>query len=279
MSTGRLDRLASSTESAKSTVAPVDTGLNPAFERQPGANRAMSACFLRSPFESVWIVDYDLPQSDGQPRNALHFRALRRRRHDAVPRARQQVERALRGSRSSTSFYHTGHCACRFCNTPTMKGETIPEAELSVTVVVTSSFAKAIHPSATLLAEGLLRLRFLNLPRGTPVLIAHDSPRSVDGEWFPSDYLEYLGRVHHMLPRLRTCTGLAVVSMLRVGRSGLASNLAAAVRSVRTPFLLKVEHDHFYEERAVARHPRRHAQRPKITVCSIQPSPQCRHPL
>ena len=50
MSTGRLDRLASSTESAKSTVAPVDTGLNPAFERQPGANRAMSACFLRSPF-------------------------------------------------------------------------------------------------------------------------------------------------------------------------------------------------------------------------------------
>lgn len=127
-----------------------------------------------------------------------------------------------------------------------MKGETIPEAELSVTVVVTSSFAKAIHPSAALLAEGLLRLRFLNLPRGTPVLIAHDSPRSVDGEWFPRDYLEYLGRVHHMLPRLRTCTGLAVVSMLRVGRSGLASNLAAAVRSVRTPFLLKVEHDHFF---------------------------------
>jgi len=127
-----------------------------------------------------------------------------------------------------------------------MRGETIPTAELSVTVIVTSSFAKAIHPSAALLTEGLLRLRFLNLPRGTPVLIAHDSPRSADGEWFPSAYLEYLGRVNEILPRLRTCTGLAIRSMLRVGRPGLASNLAVAVRSVRTPFLLKAEHDHFF---------------------------------
>ena len=124
---------------------------------------------------------------------------------------------------------------------------------LSVTVIVTSSFARGIHPSTDLLTEGLLRLRFLELPRETPVLIAHDSPQPIDEELFPSAYLEYLGRVHHMLPQLRKCTGLAIRSVLRLGKSGLASNLAMAVRLVRTRFLLKAEHDHFFTRRVPLR--------------------------
>lgn len=42
MSTGRLDRLASSLDSEKSSMAaPVETGSNPRRERQPGASCAI----------------------------------------------------------------------------------------------------------------------------------------------------------------------------------------------------------------------------------------------
>jgi hypothetical protein len=88
----------------------------------------------------------------------------------------------------------------------------------NVTVVVTSSYAKAVHPSISIIAECVLSLRWLDLPPATPVLLAHDSPWVGPGarqatptadasEQFPNAYLEYLARVHHALPRLRMCNG------------------------------------------------------------------------
>jgi hypothetical protein len=130
----------------------------------------------------------------------------------------------------------------------------------NVTVVVTSSYAKAVHPSISIIAECVLSLRWLDLPPATPVLLAHDSPWVGPGarqatptadasEQFPNAYLEYLARVHHALPRLRMCTGLAIRSVLRMGHAGLSRNLAFAVKLVRTHFLLKVEHDHLFVRR------------------------------
>ena len=130
----------------------------------------------------------------------------------------------------------------------------------NVTVIVTSSYSGLVHPSTAILTEFVLSLRWLGLPRATPVLLAHDSPwfgpaftanipATDAGEQFPSAYLEYLARVHHVLPRLRACSGLALRSVLRMGRAGLSHNLALAVKMVRTPFLLKAEHDHLFVRR------------------------------
>ena len=130
----------------------------------------------------------------------------------------------------------------------------------NVTVIVTSSYARLVHPSTAILTECILSLRWLGLPLGAPVLLAHDSPwtgpttlasmpATDAGEQFPSAYLEYLARVHHVVPRLRACTRLAIRSVLRMGRAGLAHNLALAVSLVRTPFMLKAEHDHLFVRR------------------------------
>ena len=136
-------------------------------------------------------------------------------------------------------------------------GEPRTEGAATVTVVVTSSFSKALHPSTAILTELILSLCGLGLPRASPVLLAHDSPRPAVkdtpfGEMagqFPNAYLEYLGRVNALLPRLRACTGLALRSVLRLGRASLSNNLVLAVKMVHTPFMLKAEHDHVFIRR------------------------------
>ena len=136
-------------------------------------------------------------------------------------------------------------------------GEPRPEGAATVTVIVTSSFSKAVHPSTAIITELILSLCGLGLPRASPVLLAHDSPRpavkdvplgDMAGQ-FPSAYLEYLARVHTLLPRLRACTGLALQSVLRLGRASLSNNLVMAVKMVHTPFMLKAEHDHVFIRR------------------------------
>jgi hypothetical protein len=124
-----------------------------------------------------------------------------------------------------------------------------------VTVIVTSSFSKAVHPSTAILSELILSLRRLGMPPATTVLLAHDGPRlptsepSSSGEaveQFPSAYLEYLARIRNLLPRLRACTGLELRLVLRLENGNLAGNMALAVKLVRTPFILKAEHDHIF---------------------------------
>ena len=110
-------------------------------------------------------------------------------------------------------------------------GEPRPEGAATVTVIVTSSFSKAVHPSTAIITELILSLCGLGLPRASPVLLAHDSPRPAVkdtpfGEMagqFPNAYLE--------------------------GRASLSNNLVLAVKMVHTPFMLKAEHDHVFIRR------------------------------
>lgn len=116
-----------------------------------------------------------------------------------------------------------------------------------VTVVVMASFAR-VHPSTAIISETILSLRLLQLPRRTPVLVAHNGPPIVDTE-FPPSYLEYLTRVRNLLPRFAQCTGFALQLVLRSSDSGYGRNIEFALSFVRTPFVLKVEHDHFFTRR------------------------------
>ena len=47
-----------------------------------------------------------------------------------------------------------------------------------------------------------------------------------------------------MLPAASACTDLAIRLLLRATNGYLAGNLAFALSHVRTPFVIKVEHDH-----------------------------------
>ena len=116
----------------------------------------------------------------------------------------------------------------------------------NVTVVVTAS-AAALNPSLAIITETLLSLRLLSLPAGTPVLISHDGPRisGVDAP-FPPNYLRYIGRLQHRLPEFAQCTGLNMQMLLRGTNGSLARNIQFALGFVRTPFVLKVEHDHIF---------------------------------
>ena len=121
-----------------------------------------------------------------------------------------------------------------------------------VTVMVTAS-ASPLNPSTAILQELLLSLRFLQLPSRSPVLLSHDGPRfrqpgaallMNNTLEFPHSYLQYLGRVEAMLPAASACTDLAIRLLLRATNGYLAGNLAFALSHVRTPFVIKVEHDH-----------------------------------
>ena len=123
-----------------------------------------------------------------------------------------------------------------------------------LTVVVTAS-ASPLNPSTAILQELLLSLRLLQLPPGNPVLLSHDGPRllpaaledpSSPAGAFPPKYLQYLARVEALVPTASTCTGLAIRLLLRAANGNLAGNLAFALGHVKTPYVLKVEHDHMF---------------------------------
>jgi hypothetical protein len=125
-----------------------------------------------------------------------------------------------------------------------------------LTVMVMAS-ASPMNPSTVILRELLLSLRFLQLPPQNPVLLAHDGPRikSKDAQregphgpaqTFPPRYLQYLSEVETLLPAAMECTGLSIQLMLRASNGMLSGNLAFALSSVRTPYVLKVEHDHIF---------------------------------
>ena len=120
-----------------------------------------------------------------------------------------------------------------------------------LTVVVTASVSP-LHPSTAILRETLLSLQLLRLPSRTEVLLSHDGPRAavtertagISPEAFPPAYLAYLSNVRQLLPAAQACTGLMIRLLLRASPGGLAGNLEFALSHVRTPFFLKVEHDH-----------------------------------
>ena len=134
-----------------------------------------------------------------------------------------------------------------------------------LTVVVTASISP-LNPSAAILRELLLSLKHLQLPIRNQVLVSHDGPRlgprayvaqnasapyswnqlsrRVAAQQFPEKYLGYLANVAQMLPAAERCTGLSIRLLVRATNGNLAGNLAFALAYVRTPFMLKVEHDH-----------------------------------
>ena len=121
-----------------------------------------------------------------------------------------------------------------------------------LTIVVTAS-PSPLNPSTVILQELLLSLRFLKLPAQNPVLLSHDGPRLAPsalehphspGVQFPQRYMQYLARVEALSPAAAACTGLDIRLLLRATNGMLAGNLAFAMSFVRTPFVLKVEHDH-----------------------------------
>jgi hypothetical protein len=134
-----------------------------------------------------------------------------------------------------------------------------------LTVIVTAS-ASPLNPSTAILRELILSLRHLQLPKGNPVLLSHDGPRvskwaqaplNTSIEWrvmskqlqmseFPPKYLRYLGNIEAMLPAAIECTGLALRLLVRATNGYLAGNIAFALSFVRTPYVLKVEHDHLF---------------------------------
>ena len=124
----------------------------------------------------------------------------------------------------------------------------------AITVIVTAS-SSPLNPSTSILQELLLSLQFLQLAPRTPVLLSHDGPRLRPAGAaallnntleFPRAYLQYLARVEAMLPAASACTGLAIRLLLRATNGYLAGNLAFALGHVRTPYVLKVEHDHIF---------------------------------
>ena len=123
-----------------------------------------------------------------------------------------------------------------------------------LTIMVTAS-ASPLNPSTAVISELVLSLRLLSLPPQTPVLLAHDGPRiSADAtdetpSAFPPRYLQYLSRLEALAPRMAACTGLDVRLVLRATNGNLAGNLAFALSLVRTPFVLKAEHDHIFVRR------------------------------
>jgi hypothetical protein len=126
-----------------------------------------------------------------------------------------------------------------------------------LTVLVTAS-PSPLNPSTAILRELLLSLRLLELPSQSPVLVSHDGPRlpasatlEPDGATvqFPSKYLAYLAGVEQLIPDAAVCTDLAIRLVVRATNGMLAGNIAFALSLVRTPYLLKVEHDHVFTRR------------------------------
>lgn len=124
-----------------------------------------------------------------------------------------------------------------------------------------------MNPSTAILRELLLSLMHLQLPPQNPVLLSHDGPRlgprahahdaSAAYSWkelsrtmpafaFPLTYLDYLENVQRLIPQASACTNLDIRLLLRATNGNLAGNLAFALAYVRTPFMLKVEHDHLF---------------------------------
>ena len=135
-----------------------------------------------------------------------------------------------------------------------------------LTVVVTAS-ASPLNPSTAILRELILSLTHLQLPPQTPVLLSHDGPRlgpraityniSASYSWqqlsrimpalaFSPAYLRYLSNVQQLLPAAAACTNLDLRLLVRATNGNLAGNLAFALSHVRTPYMLKVEHDHLF---------------------------------
>ena len=124
-----------------------------------------------------------------------------------------------------------------------------------------------MNPSTAILRQLLLSLTHLQLPQHTAVLLSHDGPRlgkkaldynvSAPYDWhllsrqlvafeFPGKYLGYLANVQQLLPAASACTSLDIRLLLRATNANLAGNLAFALSFVRTPYMLKVEHDHLF---------------------------------
>ena len=135
-----------------------------------------------------------------------------------------------------------------------------------LTVLVTASVSP-LNPSTAILRELILSLTHLQLPQGNLVLLSHDGPRlkrdahahnasapyswpllakSMAAQEFPSKYLQYLGDVQRLIPEFEACTHLTIRLLQRATNGHLAGNLAFALAYVRTPYMLKVEHDHLF---------------------------------
>ena len=121
-----------------------------------------------------------------------------------------------------------------------------------LTVIVTASMSP-LNPSTVILRELLLSLRLLNLPPGTEVLLSHDVPPAASSLSPPSSssttalppaYAKYLANVERLIPAAQSCTQLTIKLLRRETHGGLAGNLEFALSRVRTPYFLKVEHDH-----------------------------------